>query len=342
MIPAPPVAQYRPRVAFGPEVPGWGSWDWIGADLSLALSKDFTTRAFRAWEEPDCDIVVLVKHPPRSDWVERVARRAAIIYAPVDAYDSAAAIDADAAWLRKCARIVLHCDRLQKYFASYTSVEYLDHHVKFVAPMRDAFQPRGHLLWVGVRSNLGPLVRWVNTHELPAPLDILTNLEDPERIPTAAGAGFRADAEVQIHHWSPERQVALTTSARGALDIKGDDFRSRHKPPAKAIDFVASGLPLAMNQESSPVEHLARMGFEVASPLDPERWLSRDYWEETRRFGLAIRELLSRQRVARRWKRLIEEVFAVRVGSAVSDEFGNKPHHKRVTTENTDGHGRGE
>ncbi len=72
-----------------------------------------------------------------------------------------------------------------------------------------------------------------------------------------------------------------------------------------------------MNEESSPVEHLARLGFEVASPLDPERWLSRDYWEETRRFGCAIRELLSLERVARRWKRVIEQVLAVRVARAV-------------------------
>ena len=56
-----------------------------------------------------------------------------------------------------------------------------------------------------------------------------------------------------------------------AIDIKGDDFRSRHKPPAKAIDFIASGVPLAMNPDSSMVEHLARMGFDVASPLDTER-----------------------------------------------------------------------
>jgi hypothetical protein len=63
-----------------------------------------------------------------------------------------------------------------------------------------------------------------------------------------------------------------------------------------------------MNQESSPVEHLARMGFEVAAPREPERWLSRAYWDETRRFGLAIRELLSRERVARRWRRLIDDL----------------------------------
>jgi hypothetical protein len=41
----------------------------------------------------------------------------------------------------------------------------------------------------------------------------------------------------------------------------------------KAIDFIASGLALAMNPDSSPVEHLARMGFEICSPenINPAR-----------------------------------------------------------------------
>src|SRR5207244_1449787 len=97
----------------------------------------------------------------------------------------------------------------------------------------------------------------------------------------------------------------LTAAARAAIDIKGENHRQRHKPPAKAIDFIASGVPLAMNESTSPVEHLARFGFDVASPLEPERWLSRAYWEQTRHFGLALREILSLRWVALRWRWLI-------------------------------------
>jgi hypothetical protein len=89
----------------------------------------------------------------------------------------------------------------------------------------------------------------------------------PGQVPSAADFGFASHVDVQIEEWTPQRQLGLTAGARAALDIKGDDFRSRHKPPAKAIDFIASGVPLAMNPDSSPVEHLARMGFDVASPL---------------------------------------------------------------------------
>src|SRR5262249_22503917 len=119
---------------------------------------------------------------------------------------------------------------------------------------------------------------------------------------------------IRIEEWTRELHVERTAQARAALDVKGQDFRSRHKPPAKAIDFLASGVPLAMNPDSSPVEHLARMGFELASPLNTERWLSRDCWEETRRFGAALRELLSQERIGLRYKRIIEEVLAERGG----------------------------
>jgi hypothetical protein len=115
--------------------------------------------------------------------------------------------------------------------------------------------------------------------------------------------------DVQIEQWTPERQLEQTAKARAAIDIKGTDFRSRHKPPAKGIDFIASGLPLAMNPDSSTVEHLTRMGFDVVSPLEIDRWFSPQYWEETRRFGTALRELLSRKRVGFRYKRIIEQVL---------------------------------
>jgi hypothetical protein len=115
---------------------------------------------------------------------------------------------------------------------------------------------------------------------------------------------------VRVYNWSKELHLELVAGARAAIDIKDQDFRSRHKPPAKAIDFIASGLTLAMNPDSSPVAHLARMGFDVADPLDIERWLSQAYWHETQSLGRALAELLSLERVGRRYKRIIDEVLA--------------------------------
>lgn len=110
---------FRPALAFGPRVPNWGSWDWIGADTRGSLESAFDTCEFRPWEAVAAEVVIVVKHRPPDPWIGRAARQARLIYAPVDAYNSSVNIDADSSWLCRCARIVVHCEGLLKYFAPY-------------------------------------------------------------------------------------------------------------------------------------------------------------------------------------------------------------------------------
>jgi hypothetical protein len=312
-----PSPSIYPIVAIGPVMPGWGSWDWVGIFLVEHLRGPFHTTTFNRWDIPNADAVVVVKHAPPDDWVETVSRRSSIIYCPIDSYSDSSEIDADAGWLRKCARAVVHCHRLEPYFAPLATTCYLDHPLKYATPTRKSYRSDGPLLWVGVRSNLPPLVSWVNAHPLPAPLDVLTNPEKPGRIPTPTEFGFRSDREVRIHEWTPERHLTFTAAARATLDVKGDDFRSRHKPPAKALDFIASGLPLALNPGSSPTEHLADLGLRVPSPLDTEHWLSEHYWKEMRRLGERLTRELAPARVATRFRKVIEAALASRRVSVV-------------------------
>ena len=283
----------RRHIAFGPEMPGWGSWEWVGADLAQAFGGRATT--FTSWQEPDADVVVVVKHAPPAEWVEHISPKAKVIYCPIDFFGSADEIAAHAEFLKRCSRIIVHCERLQALFLRYAPTIYLDHHIKYASAPRQEFAPSGNILWAGVRSNLPALVEWVNAHPLPAPLDVLTNPETAEAKIEPGAFGFHSGFDVRIHRWSAELQRQMTASARVAIDIKADDFRSRHKPPAKAIDFIVSNVPIAMNPDSSPAEHLARLGLLVALPLDVERWLSREYWEETRRLGEKLRAELSFQ-----------------------------------------------
>jgi hypothetical protein len=298
----------------GPEMPEWGSWKWAGEDIKTQLSQVYRATTFRGQDVPESDIAVFVKHAPSASVVERVSAGRRVVYSPIDSYASAVEIDGDAEMLRKCARVLIHCERLRRYFEPYARVEYVGHHVRFAPPLRRRWLSAGPILWVGVRTNLPPVIDWVNKHPLPSELLILSNWEDPKRSPDPESLGFVKPGAVRLFKWSPAVHLRLAAHARAAIDIKGDDFRSRHKPPAKAIDFIASGVPLAMNTDSSATEHLARMGFEIPSPLDVEKWLSKEYWEETRRFGAAIREILSRRRVGRRYKRIIDEVLAERRG----------------------------
>jgi hypothetical protein len=280
----------------------------VGSDLARELSKYFKVVTFDR-EIPDCDVLMVIKHPLPTILVEEISRKSRIIYCPIDHYGSSAEIDADGLMLRKCSRILVHCESLKRYFQPYAPVEYMDHHVKFVAPMPKKPKASGYFLWIGVRSNLEPLVKWVNENPLPGELRILTNLENPESPPKAENLGFRTDLPIHIKTWTEDRHIESTAGARAVIDIKGGDFRSRHKPPAKAIDFIASGLPMAMNPDCSAVEHLARMGFDVPSPLDFDRWLGKDYWKETQQFGKVMCELYSLERIGRRFRRIIGGVL---------------------------------
>lgn len=286
-------------------MPGWGSWEWIGVDLAQELKRYCHTLTFTYDQVPEADLIVLVKHPPPQPWFLEATRRAPLVYCPVDYYDSASAIDADAFWLSKLQQVVIHCHRLHRFFVPYAPVTYLDHHVKFVTTEQTLPCADGPILWVGVHTNLPPLVEWLKSHELPAPLLVLTNYEE-KAVMTAGEFGFPKDYPVTIERWTQECHLRCLLQVRAALDIKGKDFRSRHKPPAKALDFLAAGLPLALSRDSSSAEHLEEMGFAVADPEDVKRWFSPDYAAECQRFGTALRELLSRSRGGFRWWHLLK------------------------------------
>src|SRR6266540_621306 len=191
-----------PTLAVGPVMPGWGSWDWVGAFILKHLNGPCRTSSFKPWEIPTADVVVIVKHAPPIEWIESVFRRSAVVYCPIDSYGDPVEIDVDAVWIRKCARVVVNCHRLTPYFAPLAETAYIDHPIKFATRTRKAYRADGPLLWVGVRTNLPPVVAWVNAHPLPAPLDVLTNLEKVGKVPTATELGFRPDRDVRVHEWS--------------------------------------------------------------------------------------------------------------------------------------------
>ena len=303
----------KPVIAFGPELPGVGSWEWIGGDMAGELSGCFETVTFKK-TIPPCDLLVLLKDKYfiLQEEIFRAAQEVPLIFCPVDLYGSSAEIDLDWQLLRNCSRIVIHAEVLRKYFQSYASVEYLDHHLKFTAPLRKEYPTVGPILWTGMRSNLSHLAAWVNRYPLPAELWILTNLNESERTVSPLQFGFREHEKIRIESWNPEKHREWAGLAKAAIDIKGNDFRQRHKPPTKALDCIASGLPLAMNLDSNIVTHLAGLGFEVVSPHDELHWFSREYWDQTQQFARRLRELLSRKQVGERFTNIINQALAER------------------------------
>jgi hypothetical protein len=61
-------AARKATLAIGPEMPGWGSWEWVGADVARELAKYFRVVTCPPSVFPDADVVVVVKHPPSAAW----------------------------------------------------------------------------------------------------------------------------------------------------------------------------------------------------------------------------------------------------------------------------------
>ncbi len=84
------------------------------------------------------------------------------------------------------------------------------------------------------------------------------------------------------------------------------------------MDFLASGLPLAMNRDCSSVEAIQGLGFEIASLDHREHWLSEDYWEQTRSFATPLRERFSLSQMIPAWSQLLRDVIEEKRTSSVT------------------------
>lgn len=296
----------KPVIAIGPTMPGWGSWEWLGEDLIQALAEKFTFTKFGYQEPiPKCDLALVIKHPLARDQAERVSKTTPLIYCPVDYYGAMNEVDSDFQALRCCSTIVIHSERLRKCFLPYAPVEHIDHHLKYLSLRHEQQGHDEFIVWIGVRSNLPYLSEWLRHHNLPAPLVVLTNVDPQSDVLDPQRHGLDPEKIQRIECWTPKRHRELVAQARAAFDIKGREFRQWHKPPAKAFDFLASGLPLAMNNDSSAADELlTRFDFQLCSPDDPERWFSEDYQVECQRIGEKLRLDLGTERVAARWESL--------------------------------------
>jgi len=302
-------------IAVGPALPGIGSWEWLGTESATALQLRHGVKVFRDHIPNDCDAVLLLKSFPERDDVAAVAGRVPVVYCPIDRYGSSAEIDRHGLFLSRCAAIVIHCAALRKYFQSYAPVAYVDHPVKYVSQPRDDAPTNGHILCVAVRNNLPPIVQWANSTKLPAELWLLTDLPDGRDESSAEALGFAAINTVRVAKWTAPRHLEWASQARAAVDVKGNDFRARHKPPAKAIDFLASGLPLGVNHAHSARSHLLKLGLKLADVRDADWWFSDEYRHACREFGNSLREQLSPERIGERMQGILEQVIEKRVAA---------------------------
>lgn len=110
------------------------------------------------------------------------------------------------------------------------------------------------------RAECAAISPQVLSNSLDRELWILTDVEK-DRIATCS-IGFSDDRSVRVDTWCQELHLKWLSVASVAVDVKAEDFRARHKPPAKAYDYLASGIPLITNRGSSPDLHLQEIGFQ--------------------------------------------------------------------------------
>src|SRR6267143_2373894 len=321
-----PVRGSGPRVVgFGPvrDVPSWG---WIGFDTARELSKYYDVVIYDSWLTPlDCDVLFVVKQrPPKRFMSDAQRRRTKIVYCPLDAYRDHDHLARDADVLRACEMVVLHSERLLPLVRSYCdNTHFVEHHTRYALNAMADYKDTGFILWVGGYQNVPYLLRWLERHPIEHELKILTDVDNhwgrhQARL-FAAEIGMRLKisrdatsiAGYPMYPWSERRQSEMMRDCRAGLDIKlTENFNQYHKPPTKAQQFVASGIPFAVNSESYSAEYFRVRGFEIASPVETTRWLSREYWEATRVCGERLRASTSIETVGARYRELIEALWA--------------------------------
>lgn len=337
----------RRTLAIGP-VTRHASWFWLGVDFLELLSEDFDLRVYGVEEAPgDCDAALVIKRRLKPDvmrdWVERCPR---IIYMPVDFYESPDQIHEDGWFLRRCRACILHSSRLLPFISELCSrVGYLQHYNKFGLVEPTSYKEDGDILWIGHYEHVPYLLEWLEMHNPPHPVRILSNINSVRAVNKAAGIARRAGVAMLrrdgflnghvLEEWSPRLQEHRLQQAKAAIDIKGCShcFGQHTKPATKGQKYVASGVPLAINSESYTFDYFQRRGFVVASPEDYDRWFSKSYYDETVSEAGRLREELSLANVYRELKQFIDDIVhedeqaGLAAGSAASAASGgwNRP-----------------
>jgi hypothetical protein len=287
-------------IAIGP-VKHAPSWKWVGADTAKELSKSFDIKTFRR-KPPEADVVIFIKDLPA-----RVDRYAKIIYCPIDLFKNESHIRKHAKVLRHCDLILSHAESLISYFTPYAPTHLIEHHGKYTLPQMASYKEDGYVLWIGGYQFVPYVLHWMKKYPVPLDVHMLTDYKNPVAIKHAKTLAPRLQVRLKklnLHLWSEKRQHKMMTEAKAAIDIKGDNFSQTHKPPTKAQKFISSGIPFATNAPEIR-KYFLRRGFDVCKPND-ERWLSREYWEQTQAFGQQLRQTISLESVGKEYQRHIK------------------------------------
>jgi hypothetical protein len=312
----------RARLTIGPVSP-YPSWTWIGPDTARELGREHDVTIFERFDDvPAADVVFIVKQRPPLRAVARlIGQGARLVYLPVDAFEQEGQLREAAGFLKACSAILCHSERLIAELQPYgRKILLVEHHARLILHDLADRATHSYVLWNGGFQHLPYLLAWLQRHPLPAEVKVLSDVDnEPARV-AAARLAHELGVELQLSDrsingldlrpWDDRALLSMMGECRAMVDIKGSGFGQATKPPTKAQQAIASGIPFACDSGGGAAEYLRRRGFEAASPLDVERWFSEAYWSETRAFGRRLRDELTIERVVEPYRRVVAKLLA--------------------------------
>jgi hypothetical protein len=290
--------------------------------MSTELEKYFDVTRFDSFETiPICEALLIVKHRPSLALVKNLRERGVkIIFAPIDLYASPTEILHDRELLESCDLVLSHSEPLLCYLRPYcTRIALVEHHGKYTLPILSSYKQNGYVLWIGGLQYAPYLLHWLRNHPVEREVKILTDLKNLAALSAARSLARKLGLLIEIgphwineHEarvWSETEQLRMMRECKAAIDIKGSDFNQSTKPPTKAQKYVSSGIPFACNWEASASRYFRARSFELASPLDQDRWFSPEYWQETVAFAKGLRERLSIEAVGLSYRTELQSLW---------------------------------
>lgn len=293
------------RLAIGP-TRDYPSWTWVGAGVVGELAKSFDIVLFDSFRRiPSCDAVLAIKQAPSLSDAMRLRKRGVrLVYVPIDRYASHAEIQSDRLLLEACDLVLSHDDLLLHCLKPYcTRNALVEHHGKYTLPAPASYRREGYVLWIGGFQHVPHLLDWLRRYPVAREVKLLTDWRNPAAQLAArrVAAGLELPLQLKpgtvngynMRLWNEAEQLRMMQECKAAIDIKGGDFSQATKPPTKAQQFISSGIPFACNAESTGSRYFRNRGFDLATPLDEERWFSAGYWRETAVVGTDLRRRIS-------------------------------------------------
>jgi hypothetical protein len=317
-------------VAIGP-VANVPSWNWVGIDAIDELSKYCQVEIFNNFNcLPGASVIIVIKQlPPREFMQAAYDNHKSVIFVPIDFFMSEEHIRSSASILRQCKLILSHADSLIPLLQVYSPTYPLEHSGKYILSEGYKYKISGYVLWIGGYQFVPYMLSWLRKNPMKE-LVFCTDYNNKRAIAKAEEVASYMRVPMtdlkryEMYEWAEDTQLLLMTQAKAAIDIKGNDFSQHNKPPTKGQQFIASGIPFAINKGNNCYNYFQSKGFNVCTPNETNRWFSEAYAKETWEFGKKLRNKISATTIGLQIKQYIE---LIKTTDSESSTIGFVVHH---------------